>query len=138
MTDEIIIKSSRSDYELKLSEPKPHGMKAPVEYIRVSIKGHDLTASTSKVYIYEPKHLTGFFADLAANWKGWKGEKAWNSIEEDFAITATSDRLGHIALKVTLKSGPYGDDWAIEACIYVEAGQMEEIAKRVKKYLHSL
>ena len=73
---------------------------------------------------------------MAAKWKGWKGEKAWNSIEEDFSIVATTDRLGHIALKIELRSGPYDEDWAIEARIYIDAGQIEEIASSVKKFLH--
>jgi hypothetical protein len=50
-----------------------------------------LPRSTARVYIYEPYHLAAFFADLAAQWKGWAGEKEWHSVEDDFALSCTSD-----------------------------------------------
>ncbi len=135
MNDEVTIKSSRSDYKLKLSEPKPRGLKQTVEYLRVSITGHDIIASSSEVYLYEADHLAHFFEDLAANWKGWEGDKEWGSIEGDFRIIASIDHLGHIALQVRLRSGPYSEDWLIETGIEVDAGQIEQIAKDVKRFL---
>lgn len=136
MADEITIKSSRGTGELKLSAPKPPGAHYPVEYLRVSLKDKDITASSAKVYIYEPHSLAAFFAALAVSWKGWKGAKEWASVEQDFVLSCTADTLGHVALKVTLKSGLYEDDWCVRAVIHVEAGQLEELAAEVKAFLH--
>lgn len=136
MVDELIIKSSRSAGKLKLSEPKPPGSSHPVEYLRVSLEDREIAASTARVYIYEPYHLAAFFADLAAQWKGWAGEKEWHSVEDDFALSCTSDGLGHAALRVTLKSGLYEDDWCVQAVIHVDAGQLEDLAAKVKTFLH--
>ena len=135
MTDEVAIRSTRSDYELKLSSPKPPGLKQAVEYLQVSITGHDLSASSSEIYLYGAEHLAHFFEDLAANCKGWEGEKEWSSIEEDFKLTASTDRLGHIALKIKLRSGQYSQDWEVETGIDVDAGQIEQIAKEIKRFL---
>jgi len=136
MIDEVTIKSSRSAGELKLSEPKPPGSRHLVEYLRVNLKDREIAASSSQVYIYEPYALAFFFDDLAAQWKGWEGEKLWHSVEEDFALSCTSDGLGHVAMKVTLKSGPYKDDWCVQAIIHVDAGKLEELASKVKEFLH--
>jgi hypothetical protein len=91
MVAELIITSSRSAGKLKLLEPKPPGSNHPVEYVRVSLEDRDIAASSERVYIYEPYHLAAFFADLAAQWKGWEGEKEWHSVEDDFALSCTSD-----------------------------------------------
>ena len=136
MVDTVTIKSSSSSGELRLSEPKPPSARYPVEYLRVSLKDNEIAASSSKVYIYEPLGLAAFFEDLAGNWKGWEGVKQWSSIEGDFALSCTSDGLGHAAMGVTLKSGVYEDDWCVKAVIHVEAGQLEEIAAKVKQFLH--
>ena len=136
MVDEVTIKSPRRGGELKLSEPKPPGSRHPVEYLRVSLKDKDIAASSARVYIYEPHSLASFFEELAVNWKGWEGVKQWHSVEEDFALSCTSDSLGHVAMEVTVKSGVYEDDWCVKAVIQVEAGQLEEIAAKVKQFLH--
>lgn len=95
-----------------------------------------MAASSAKVYIYEPYDLAAFFDDLAANWKGWEGEKQWHSVEHDFALNCTSNGVGHVAMSLTLKSGPYEDDWSVKAVIHIDAGQLEEIALKVKGLLH--
>lgn len=136
MVAEVAIKSSRSAGELKLSEPKPPGSRHPVEYLRVSLRDKDIAAASARVYLYEPHGLASLFAELAANWKGWEGVKQWRSVEGDFALSCTSDRLGHVALEVTLKSGVYEDDWCVRAVIHVEAGLLEGIAAKVKQFLH--
>jgi hypothetical protein len=137
MVDEFTIKSSRSAGKLKLSEPKPPGFRRPVEYRRVSWEDREIAASSSRVYIYEPYGLAAFFDELASHWKGWAGEKEWHSVEDDFALSCTSDGLGHAALRVTLKSGLYEDDWCVQVVIHVDAGQLEELAGKIKTFLHA-
>ena len=133
MVDELTIRSSRSAGKLKLSEPRPPGSSHPVEYLRVSLEDRDIAASTARVYIDEPYHLAAFFADLAAQWKGWAGEKEWHSVEDDLAISCTSDGQGH---GVTLKSGLYEDDWCVQTVIHIEASELEDLAAKVNAFLH--
>ncbi|MDQ3685222.1 MAG: DUF6228 family protein [Acidobacteriota bacterium] len=136
MVDEVTIKSSRSVGELKLSDPKPPGSRYPVEYLRVSLKDKDITASSAKVYIYEPHSLALLFEELATSWKGWEGAKEWSSVEGDFSLSCKSDGLGHVAIEVTLKSGLYEDDWRVKAVVHVDAGRLDEIARKVSQFLH--
>lgn len=49
--------------------------------------------------------LANLFSDLADSWRGWEGEKSWESIEHDLRIAAVSDILGHCLLTFTLRDG---------------------------------
>lgn len=46
---------------------------------------------------------TKFFADLAQSWRGWSGEKKWEDLDHRIALTAVSDRTGHVNFKVILR-----------------------------------
>jgi hypothetical protein len=74
---------------------------------------------------------------MAQHWRGWDGTKHWQSIESDFELRCTSDGLGHVVIEVTLRSGPYEEDWAVRAPIHLDAGDLEAIAARVKTLLHA-
>jgi hypothetical protein len=135
MRDELTIKSSRSQGTLKFSVREPPNRSA--EYIRVSLEDRELAASTSRIYLYQPDDLVAFFEELAREWKGWKGVKEWKSVEGDFALSGTADGLGVVALRVTLKSGPYEDDWCVQTVIHVDAGQLEDLAVKARAFLHA-
>ena len=130
----VLIKSFSGSDELQLSEQegllRPEGS----EYYRVALKATDLTAS-AKVYAFEPHGaLAQYFADLAAHWTGWNGEKKWCSLEGEFTLSCKSDGCGHVAMEVALKSGLYKDDWSVQVMINVDAGQLEEIASNIKLF----
>ena len=86
-----------------------------------------LHASVS-VYVHGPAGLVHFFEDISASWQGWTGVKEWKSIDEELAISASHDRLGHVDLAVTLRLlGPYGWDWEAKVHVPLEAGaKLEE------------
>jgi hypothetical protein len=50
-----------------------------------------------------------FFAELAAIWRGWDGERRWADLERRVALAATADSQGHVTIKVTLKGPNYQD-----------------------------
>lgn len=132
--DSVIIKSSSGSNELQLSEQDGLRRGGGSEYYRVTLKVKDLLAS-AKIYSFQPySGLAQFFEDLAANWKGWKGEKRWQSLEGEFVLSCTSDGLGHVAIDVVLKSGFCDDDWSVHTVINVDAGQLEEIAINIKQF----
>jgi len=135
MSDELTIKSSSSSGKLKFSEQQPAN--SPVEYIRVNLEDRELAASTSRIYLYKPDDLVAFLDELAREWKGWQGEKEWKSVEGDLALSGTADGLGVVALRVTLKSGPYEDDWCVQTVIHVDAGQLEDLAVKAKAFFHA-
>jgi len=54
----------------------------------------------------------------------------------DFSFSCTL-MVGHVAMRVRLKSGLYEDDWCVQALIYVDGGQLEELALKTKAFLHA-
>jgi Family of unknown function (DUF6228) len=93
-----------------------------------------LSASV-RVYDIQPQNWTAFFNDLAEDWKGWSGEKRMESLEGHLAVSATSDSLGHISLRVKLRDIiPGTADWRAEGTLIVEAGQLERLASDAKRF----
>jgi hypothetical protein len=132
--DVVIIKCSHCSNELQLSEQE--GLRRPdgSEYYRVTISGQGLLASL-QVYAFDPHgSLDQFFAALVANWRGWKGEKKWASLEGEFSLVCTSDSVGRVAIEVILNSRLGGDGWSAQNIIHVDAGQLEQIALDAKKF----
>jgi hypothetical protein len=126
----VIIKCSRTSDELEFSESEGLRRTDGSEYFRVAIRSSNLSAS-AQVYAWEPRAdgLEQFFEDLAANWRGWDGEKKWTSLEGELSLVCTSDSLGHIAIEVTLYDG-----WSVRDVFYVDAGQLEQIVSDIKKF----
>ena len=134
MIEEVTIKSARSAGELKFSEPKPPSLSHVVEYCRVTLKDRDIVASSAR--IYDVAGLATLFDDMAADWRGWEGEKEWSAVDNDFALSCTSDAQGAVAMRATL-NGPYHEgEWCVQAIIYIEADQLEELAAEVGQFMH--
>jgi hypothetical protein len=75
-------------------------------------------------------HPAPLFADMARSWSGWPGELVWESLEGELALRCSHDRLGHISIRIELRSGDMPDDWLVVATVMAEAGQLEDIALR--------
>jgi len=134
MVEEVTIKSSHSAGELKLSEPRPPGLSHVVDYCRVTLKGRDIATSSAR--IYDPAGVVTLFDDMAADWRGWEGEKQWSSVEDDFTLSCTSNAQGVVAMTATLK-GPYHEgEWCVQAVIHVQADQLGELAAKVRRFMH--
>jgi hypothetical protein len=104
-------------------------------YYRVSLSGPEMHGAC-RVYADEPaSHLSGFFRDLATNWRGWQGKKEWSSLEGELRFAATSDSTGHTSLSVRLRSGPYPFDWSLSAVLLIEAGKLEQVASDIEKFV---
>jgi len=101
----------------------------------VSLHAPWLTAeSRMTTYIYGPP--TKFFDEMATSWRGWEGEKAWAEIEGRVSLRATSDRLGHLALRVRLRPDPARFGQA-EEVVELEAGQLDHLAEEVRRFFGS-
>ena len=87
-----------------------------------------------EVYDIKPQRWSVLFRDLAANWRGWSGEKAEESLEGHLRLTCTADRTGHITIRVRLRSMVLEDDWRVEASLHLEAGQLDLLAAAAADY----
>lgn len=131
VTDSLTIKSSNSA-EIQFSEREGLFRSVGSEYFRVTLKTENMKAS-SKVYIFDPfdEAFCCYFAELAANWRGWNGIKQWNSLEGELQISSESDSLGHITMDITLES--YGN-WKSQIIFIFDAGQLDDISSKIKAF----
>jgi hypothetical protein len=89
----VTIKSVNTGAKLEFSEVEN-------EYFTVTFSSVSLNASY-RVWVYtgDYERLVSLFVEMAKNWTGWEGVKNWDAIEDDFSLSCTSDRLGHLRLK---------------------------------------
>jgi Family of unknown function (DUF6228) len=100
-----------------------HGADGTVRAVEVSMRTPGLAAGLQVQSHYAKgfDDLAAFFQGLAASWRGWQGEKAYESLEHDLRLTATHD--GHVRLGVQMSrtSGP--DGWSASAVLRLDPGE---------------
>ncbi len=96
----------------------------------VSLVGPSCSArlATSTYHSGSPALL---FRKMAASWRGWEGELSWSTLEGEFKMTATADRLGHIELLAELHSDAYPREWELKARLDLEAGSLDQLYRSV-------
>jgi hypothetical protein len=123
------LESSRDGGHLELRHRGP-------EWWEVTLTLPGLTA-TAKVdcFSYDGEHTLGvLFRRLSDDWRGWDGERTWASIEGGVDLAATHDGLGHVALRVRIRSRLYDDDWTANGVIWLDAGQLGRVAREVAAF----
>jgi hypothetical protein len=130
----FVIRNTAGSGSLELFERTPVDSRLPIERFKVRLTGLDISA-VARVY---PNAISGhpapMFAQMAAHWKGWQGEFAWESSEGELVLRCAQDRTGHVSVGVVLRSGPSKADWMVEATVVAEAGQLEEIAQEAAEF----
>ena len=123
----LVLKSARSASTLTLSE----------------IVGDCFTASYSSQQVTVSREVWGYeacgplvrlFQSMALDWKGWDVERTASSIEGDFSVGATADRLGHVSLNLRFPRLEDPEPWSVSVQLILEAGQLEVIARHVTTF----
>ena len=80
------------------------------------------------------------FEEMARDWRGWDGTKAWRSGVGDLELRCMHDRLGHIGIEVDLRSFEFAGarEWRAVGRVTVEAGQLDEIAREAREFFAPL
>ncbi len=73
------------------------------------------------VYDYGSPQLPIFFAELAAAWQGFEGERNFRSLEGQLTITARHDGVGTITCLITLGQ-PWPPAWSLQGELDLGAG----------------
>ena len=125
--DSVIIKSSATSATLAFCEREGDYFNVVYESPAVKIQ--------KRVWGYtDCQALAGLFHSLSQDWKGWNGVREWSSIEGDFGLSATSDKLGHIKLSMSFREVDASEEWGAKVCLFVDSGQTENIAKKVSVF----
>jgi hypothetical protein len=75
-----------------------------------------------------------FFADIASNWRGWDGEKAWRAAEGEYRLSATTDSTGHITVTVFLDRFAVPPTWNAVFSVLLEAEGVDGLAARASEF----
>jgi|tagenome__1003787_1003787.scaffolds.fasta_scaffold18085536_2 hypothetical protein len=77
--------------------------------------------------------LDEFFAGLASDWRGWKGERSWVSLEDAVELEASHDGLGTVTLKVRLRTEAFAvHRWSASAELMLDAGGLDRLAREAR------
>ena len=122
------IESSNSDARLEFSELKG-------EYFRASLHSSSHTAHMRVSTYTDPFGVVRLFKEAASDWRGWAGEKFWETLERDFRLTMTCNSTGHISLQVYISHDCGNPDpWRLHAELGIEAGQLGSAAKNIELF----
>jgi hypothetical protein len=100
---------------------------------RARLTGGPVEASV-EVYDMFPEAWAKLFEDMARQWRGWDGALQHASLEGHISVSCTSNRTGHIKVRVKLNGEPSGADWLAANTLYLEAGQLDELARQARDY----
>ena len=73
------------------------------------------------------------FAEMAKEWRGWKGTKRWSDLEKRVTFEAECDSLGHIKLVVELIGQDY--DAKLRVLLGFDSGQLDAIHQSIAELL---
>jgi hypothetical protein len=74
------------------------------------------------------------FEYMAKNWKGWSDELMFQTLENDFKISATSDLLGHVKLNIRIEEESISESWKSVVTINIDSCQLENIAQEMRAF----
>jgi Family of unknown function (DUF6228) len=78
--------------------------------------------------------LGEYFATLAADWRGWDGERHGDSLEDDVGLVATHDGLGTVTLSARLRTESFSTNrWAASAELVLDAGGLDRLARDAER-----
>lgn len=106
---------------------------ADPESFVVTVAGINLNASV-KVEGFMNADLVEFFADMAAEWRGWAGEKTFKTLEEEMVLKATTKSTGQVQMHYELRTGLDEYAWCVIGTLHLEAGQLEQVAHDITSF----
>jgi hypothetical protein len=135
MAGSVTLRSAKDDTTLSLRDDAKRRLPDSdgPEYFEVHVSAPNLSARR-QVYGYIGTGLPELFESLAQNWRGWDGEKVWSSLEGEFSLSATADRLGHVRLGYRLCGDVGGQTWELKGLLVLEAGQLDAIAREMRAF----
>ena len=128
----LVIKSNNAGDRLVIEPDRP-------DYWTATLDCSELQARHT-FYEIHIDSLPQFLTGLAADWRGWEGERTWKSLESDVELTATHDGRGTVALVVTLRNDIFDvrseRGWSARALLSLDAGTaLDHLAREATLHL---
>ena len=131
----VEIRSNEAGAFLKIErDPKrgPHAHDLEDGYWNAFLSCGALQASL-RFYEIRLGGLAEYFEALAKDWRGWSGERRWESLEGDVALIAAQDGHGTIGLRAYLRTETFAQHrWNATAELLLDAGGLDHLARRAR------
>lgn len=104
----------------------------------VELRAPGLTARVEEVVAWSwDSDLAPFLEELAADFRGWDGERCWQTHDGDLRVSAAFRPGGHVGLTWTVRPWPdAAGGWCASVTTWLEAGeQMASLASDVRHFL---
>ncbi|MEU2929752.1 DUF6228 family protein [Streptomyces sp. NPDC007251] len=114
------------------------GVDADSVHYAVELWAPGLTARVDEVMAWSPgRGLAAFLDELAAGYRGWDGERDWQTDDGDLVLSAVFRAGGHVGLTWSLRPWQKAaGGWSASVTTRVEAGeQMALLASEVRRFL---
>lgn len=85
---------------------------------RLRVDGLDALLRVSSDYPTGFNELVRFFRELADDWRGWPGERTYESLGHELRLAASHD--GHVRIAVQLRKSSLPDGWSASAVFSVD------------------
>ncbi|MFI0741969.1 DUF6228 family protein [Streptomyces sp. NPDC021100] len=104
----------------------------------VELRAPGLTARVAEVvaWIWD-SDLTTFLEGLVADYRGWDGERSWQTDDRDLRVSAVFRSGGHVGLTWAVRPWPQAaGGWSASVTTWLEAGeQMASLTADVRSFL---
>jgi hypothetical protein len=99
------------------------GPSGEIWYVRACLRvdGLDAPLRVSSHYATAFDELVAFFQGLAVDWRGWPGERTYESLEHELRLTARHD--GHVRIVVELRQSSLPDGWSASGVLVIDPGE---------------
>lgn len=104
----------------------------------VELRAPGLTARVNEVVAWiRDSDLPSFLEALAADYRGWDGERSWQTNDRDLTVSAVFRAGGHVGLTWALRPWPQAaGGWGASVTTWLEAGeQTASLAADVRQFL---
>lgn len=134
--DEFLVVSASGEARLLFFDREPFDRDQPLDSYSVRITDRDLSAIGNVYAGYANTHPAPLFAEMALRWQGWPDELEWDSLEGEFGLRCSHDRLGHIRIDARLgvRMGHWQFGWEVQAAVMVEGGQLDRLAQEAAAF----
>jgi hypothetical protein len=132
MADDVVVPQTSGGVGIRLCLPE-YDRQGSLTYFTVELEDPSIQAK-SRVYMYRGEGIVDLFVGMANDWKGWSGERTWESLEGEFTLACSSDKAGHVVIRVMLSEIHLPRLWQVKTEVRTEAGRLEGLATDVQSF----
>lgn len=125
--EQFIVKSSVSEAQLVFNR------RVGEDFV-VEFQSNHLRIVQPVCGFIDPQGVSRLFLDAAAHPKPWSGELLYQSLEQEFAMSASCDALGHVQLTITFARLGAEEEWSAIASVQIELGQLSQLAANARHF----